>query len=487
MKIFFNYNTMSTKKTIQINPELFKMSGNKTKKVREKKELVIAPIVSPNNLKNKLLKRIKEHKNSEIANKPKVSSNSINQGATSNYSDEFHGALNYLSDLSKNKKRENIRERQQIHNRTLKNPISRPLIASNSNPNLYMSSLSNSIPATINSNTSANMVTNPIIPSPYVSLELPSELQEPSFLTQVPVPTPTNNEIMNMRYKPSPDVPYGCLKGGSKPSYRSWIQTRRNLNIDVPDIFNVNMPSININARPPTPPKRNVSENFSVEQVTSPTLSTSFNPTTNLNTGVDVGAVKISREQRLEQIKHKLRKIQEQENGHKPEVQNLAKNLAILEPFAQPETVIENLPSFDNDKLTNDNEIVNKEKNIDEVINNVNPTEIQKKESEPKKYIKRTIKRKFTLGKSDKMRRVGILLKDKQTRKNVINAQKELKKTSITDVRKYLRQHGIIKVGSTAPNDILRKTFEAAMLAGEVTNSNTDVLLHNFLNEETVK
>ena len=47
---------MSTKKTIQINPELFKVSGNKTRKNREKKELIPTPIVSPNNIKNKLLK-----------------------------------------------------------------------------------------------------------------------------------------------------------------------------------------------------------------------------------------------------------------------------------------------------------------------------------------------------------------------------------------------------------------------------------------------
>ena len=99
--------------------------------------------------------------------------------------------------------------------------------------------------------------------------------------------------------------------------------------------------------------------------------------------------------------------------------------------------------------------------------------------------MKKTVRRKFTLGRSDKLKRVAVLIKDRQTRKNIINTQKELKKTNITDVRKYLRQHGIIKVGTTCPPDILRKTFEAAVLTGEVTNTNKETLLHNFLNEDT--
>ena len=107
------------------------------------------------------------------------------------------------------------------------------------------------------------------------------------------------------------------------------------------------------------------------------------------------------------------------------------------------------------------------------------------KEKEPEKtYLKKTLKRKFTLGKSDKLRRVSVLIKDNQTRKNIINTQKNLKKTSITDVRKYLRQHGMIKVGTTCPSDILRKVFESAVLTGEITNTNKETLLHNFLSSD---
>ena len=44
---------MSTSKKIHINPELFKMTGRKTRKNKET-EKPIPPLISPNNLKNKL-------------------------------------------------------------------------------------------------------------------------------------------------------------------------------------------------------------------------------------------------------------------------------------------------------------------------------------------------------------------------------------------------------------------------------------------------
>jgi uncharacterized membrane-anchored protein len=141
--------------------------------------------------------------------------------------------------------------------------------------------------------------------------------------------------------------------------------------------------------------------------------------------------------------------------------------------ISSDKTILDNLKDFDTHESSS--------ADIEDMIKERE----DKKESEKiKKYLKKTIKRKFTLGKSDKLRRVSVLIKDRQTRKNIINTQKELKKTTITDVKKYLRQHGIIKVGSTCPADILRKTFESAVLTGEVINTNKETMLHNFLSGE---
>ena len=393
---------MSTKKTIQINPELFKLSGGKTRKNRGKKELSLTPVVSPNNLKNKLLKRIKEHKTQEIKNNSQL----VAIPSEKSYTDEFYGALDYLSDLTKKQKVTEAKQRI-LNTKTLKNyqPI---------NSNLF------------NTNNQ-------------ISLELPPELQDSKcFTPQIP-------EVFNVNYKLVDDIPYGCLKGGKKKTYREWKEA------ETPDITDI--------IRPPTPPKKNEGMYFMEE----PSV---------INSNLNISANKSSREERLEQIKNKLKKLQDNEIVTKQQS---------LDNFKQLEKDI-SVPPIGSSlgELENSDSASNIEQMLDE-------REENKEKEKNKRFLKKTVKRKFTLGKSDKLRRVSVLIKDRQTRKNIINTQKELKKTTITDVKKYLRQHGIIKVGSTCPADILRKTFEAAVLTGEVTNINRDTLLHNFLSSDKEK
>lgn len=94
-----------------------------------------------------------------------------------------------------------------------------------------------------------------------------------------------------------------------------------------------------------------------------------------------------------------------------------------------------------------------------------------------KRTTTKTIKRKYQLGKSLKNRSVGVLLKDKKSNATVIEAQKQLKTKTITDVKQYLKEHNLIKGGTNAPTDVLRKLYESAIMAGEITNCNT--LLEN--------
>ena len=65
----------------------------------------------------------------------------------------------------------------------------------------------------------------------------------------------------------------------------------------------------------------------------------------------------------------------------------------------------------------------------------------------------------------------------------IINAHKDLKKTNISEVRNHLKNNGLLKVGTTAPIDVLLQTYEASILAGNINNKNDETLYHNFVND----
>lgn len=131
------------------------------------------------------------------------------------------------------------------------------------------------------------------------------------------------------------------------------------------------------------------------------------------------------------------------------------------------------------------------EKRINDSINRVkqmNQTAIKlqelKKQMRPKKMKrKKTKRRTYKIGKSKVLPKVSVLVSNKTIRNNISTKKQLLKQVPLQDIKSYLMKRGFIKVGSTAPSDVLRKMYESAvMICGEVQNHNPDNLLYNYLN-----
>ncbi len=97
--------------------------------------------------------------------------------------------------------------------------------------------------------------------------------------------------------------------------------------------------------------------------------------------------------------------------------------------------------------------------------------------------MRKTITKKFKLGKQSG-NIVGVLIKNNDTRKNIQKEHGLLKSKQLADVKKYLVEKSLIKIGSTAPPGVIRNIYEASMLAGEVENVGKGIGLHNFLEDK---
>ena len=91
-----------------------------------------------------------------------------------------------------------------------------------------------------------------------------------------------------------------------------------------------------------------------------------------------------------------------------------------------------------------------------------------------------TITKKIKVGKNKRTKSVDVLIENIHTRKLNKDKFQLLKKTNITTIKNYLKNRQFIKVGSNAPNSLIRYMYENIKECGDVVNENKSNLIHNF-------
>jgi hypothetical protein len=355
---------MSDKKTIQLN-ESFLVINNKTKKSRSgqnpKKEKP-KTLIKPNKLKKDLLERIKKHQQKEKISKPLEENPNNEEEQNEEFHKDFVSSLDYLNKLSnKQKTRKNKLGK---HNKSLKHKS----MSGGIKPNLH----SDILPFPNDPMISLDLPTDFDSQTPVIKLSslLPSK---PSFNSQnIPIVNPNNEPSSVIQFKDpmnnltlNPDPKYGCLKGGSKPTYRQF----HNKTLKHNTVINHNTP-----------------------------------------------------------IKH---------------------NNPINHTTA------------------------------------INHTNIPRKNFKKfRQKSRKTIKTKYNLGRDNKNRKLSILIKNNNTRRKIKREHGLLKQKPINEIKKYLYERNLLKIGSVAPNDVIRTLYEQSVLAGEINNFSKNISLHNFISNE---
>jgi hypothetical protein len=144
-------------------------------------------------------------------------------------------------------------------------------------------------------------------------------------------------------------------------------------------------------------------------------------------------------------------------------------------------------------KKVNDEEI---EKISEKTVNNYNNLTMADKaniheqhnklgnmKKKKKRFQRKIIRKTYKLGKSKLKPNISVLISNRTVRNNITEKKQKLQQVPVVDIRRYLMKHGLIKVGTTTPNDVLRSMYESALLiCGEIQNHNAENLMYNFIN-----
>tara|TARA_X000000368_G_scaffold388346_1_gene349782 strand:+ start:4614 stop:5846 length:1233 start_codon:yes stop_codon:yes gene_type:complete len=255
---------------------------------------------------------------------------------------------------------------------------------------------------------------------------------------------------------------YGCLKNGEKPTYRQLNKTQKNDSNFKPkvkivlenNIYDDNddncINNLNSELNDNTIPKLTPGSN-------KPKLTTESN-----------------KPEFIEILDNKIEKLDIDNTCKTKPIDNISKSIE-KEKYEENKNKISEL----SDKRL-----------IDDINTNIESINIKEEKEEKEdisiqnipKIKKTTKKYTYKLGKSKNKNIVGILIKNRETQKNIKREVSQLKQKSIQDIKNYLRDKNLIKIGSDAPYDVLRKIYEDSILAGEITNINDNNMIYNYLN-----
>lgn len=207
----------SNKKSIQINPDLFKIGGKEKKKKEKKTRKKEFQLINPNEMKKSLISKIREHRRKNLTLKN-------NNNGDNKFKDEFNESMKYLDSLANdNSEKNKVSTNNIVNNNTVNN-----------------NTVNNNVE---NKNTEINN-TYDIAKDVKEKRKKKKELkhnrtiksyngyfsdEDNTTAVNLNMPDELNEKKQQLKFE---EVPYGCLKGGKKPTYRNWLNSTRKKMID---------------------------------------------------------------------------------------------------------------------------------------------------------------------------------------------------------------------------------------------------------------
>jgi hypothetical protein len=413
-----------SQKTIQFNPQFLSMSGSKSlanktlKRERKEKPLIT---MNPNKVKKQLIDKIKTFQLKEKENDLLEKTKEEQQekmNIEKDFNNDFNNSVKFLEELSKKEREKNNNKLNRKKNYTLK---------SGKIENEIKMQIETELPPEMKMpfKSSSSVYVSPVS-APPVSAPPAQVIAKPVFVPPAQVSAPQVSAPQVSAPPAQVSAPQVSAPQVSAPQVSA-------PQVSAPQVSAPQVSAPQVIAQPPAPQYSNLKNS------TLPTFRQWKNSTQkNYNTQPDKPSIKID-------------------------------DFEINNEQSERSIALENIKN----DYKNNTDTENIQLSFQE-------TPIINKQIPKKRRHRITKTRKYTLGRTGS--KVSVLIKNAKTRKLVQHELALLKQKGIPEIKSFLRKKNLLKVGSDAPNDVLRQIYEQSILSGDVENKAKDVLIHNYMN-----